>query len=167
MVQVTIGGADAPVLYAGPQGAFPGLDQINVQIPPMLAGEGLVLIQVTANGITANPELPSPLNKPRGRPGRPVSTPKIGRGQTGLPSSKSPCHPVSLFAQFTLRAALNLRFFAARRLLIKEQVVRYGASSKLSAYLEQLVRMRLSQKSARAIGSSTSGKLDQGAVVRL
>ena len=55
MVQVAINGIDAPVLYAGPQGDFPGLDQINAQIPTSLAGQGLVPIQVTINGTVANP----------------------------------------------------------------------------------------------------------------
>ena len=54
-VKVSIGGLDVPVLYAGPQGSFAGLDQINVQIPSSLAGKGTVLIQVTAGGIAANP----------------------------------------------------------------------------------------------------------------
>lgn len=54
-VQVTIGGLNAPALYAGAQGAFPGLDQINLEIPARLAGKGVVPIQVTAGGIAANP----------------------------------------------------------------------------------------------------------------
>jgi uncharacterized protein (TIGR03437 family) len=43
-----------PVSYPGPQGAFVGLDQVNVQLPASLAGKGNVTIQVTANGIAAN-----------------------------------------------------------------------------------------------------------------
>ena len=54
-VQVTIGGLDATVHYVGPQGQYAGLDQVNVQIPPALAGKGNVTIQLTANGIAANP----------------------------------------------------------------------------------------------------------------
>jgi uncharacterized protein (TIGR03437 family) len=54
-VVVTIGGLNAPVHYVGPQGQYIGLDQVNVQIPPALAGKGRVTIQVTANGIAANP----------------------------------------------------------------------------------------------------------------
>lgn len=53
--QATIGGLSAPVLYSGAQGAFPGLDQINLEIPARLAGKGAVPIQVTAGGIAANP----------------------------------------------------------------------------------------------------------------
>ncbi len=54
-VQVTIGGLNAPVHYVGPGGGFAGLDQINVQIPAALAGKGNVVIQVTVNGVSANP----------------------------------------------------------------------------------------------------------------
>ncbi len=50
-----VGGINAPVLYAGPQGGFAGLDQVNIQLPAALAGMGNVGIQVTAGGITANP----------------------------------------------------------------------------------------------------------------
>ena len=52
---MTIGGVSAPVLHAGPQSDFPGQDQINVQIPARLAGAGVMPVQVTANGIAANP----------------------------------------------------------------------------------------------------------------
>jgi uncharacterized protein (TIGR03437 family) len=54
-VTVTIGGVNATVAYAGEQGSFAGLDQANVLIPPSLAGKGQVTIQLTANGIAANP----------------------------------------------------------------------------------------------------------------
>jgi uncharacterized protein (TIGR03437 family) len=53
-VAVTIGGIVAPVLYAGPQNQYPGLDQINVQIPPGLAGKGEVDVVVLVNGKAAN-----------------------------------------------------------------------------------------------------------------
>jgi uncharacterized protein (TIGR03437 family) len=43
------------VLYAGPQGSVPGLDQVNVQIPSSLAGSGNANIQLTAGGVAANP----------------------------------------------------------------------------------------------------------------
>jgi uncharacterized protein (TIGR03437 family) len=52
--RVKIGGADAEVLYAGWQGQFAGLDQVNVQIPRSLAGRGLTDIVLTLNGQTAN-----------------------------------------------------------------------------------------------------------------
>jgi uncharacterized protein (TIGR03437 family) len=54
-VQVTVGGVAAPVLYAGPQGLSPGLDQVNVQLPASLAGKGNVNVQLTAGGLAANP----------------------------------------------------------------------------------------------------------------
>lgn len=55
-VQATIGGVPATVLYAGAQGSFSGLDQINLIIPPALAGgpERSVEIRLSVNGIDAN-----------------------------------------------------------------------------------------------------------------
>ena len=53
-VKVSVGGTDVPVPFAGAQGGFVGLDQVNVQLPRSLAGKGNVTIQVTANGIAAN-----------------------------------------------------------------------------------------------------------------
>ncbi|MGH9647929.1 MAG: IPT/TIG domain-containing protein, partial [Bryobacteraceae bacterium] len=53
-VSVTIGGANAQVLYAGPQGAFVGEDQVNVLIPRSLAGMGNVPIVLTADGESSN-----------------------------------------------------------------------------------------------------------------
>src|SRR5579872_3490689 len=38
----TIGGVNAPVLFAGAQGQYPGLDQVNVQVPLVLRGVGEV-----------------------------------------------------------------------------------------------------------------------------
>jgi uncharacterized protein (TIGR03437 family) len=54
-VTCTIGGVTVPVLYAGPQPEFPGLDQVNVALPRSLAGKGLVTVTVVADGRTANP----------------------------------------------------------------------------------------------------------------
>jgi|GEM_PF-559341 len=53
-VSVTIGGLDAAVAYAGPQGSIAGLDQVNVLIPAALAGSGTVNIVLTAAGLAAN-----------------------------------------------------------------------------------------------------------------
>jgi uncharacterized protein (TIGR03437 family) len=53
-VQVTIGGTGATVLYAGPEGVYPGVDQVNVVIPQSLAGGGSVPIVVSAGGVTSN-----------------------------------------------------------------------------------------------------------------
>jgi len=53
-VTVTLKGINAPLVYAGPQGVSPGLDQVNVSIPSQLVGGGLVNVVLTASGITAN-----------------------------------------------------------------------------------------------------------------
>ncbi len=50
----TFGGTEAPLLYAGPQGGFVGLDQLNVRIPTSLRGRGDVSINVTLEGLTSN-----------------------------------------------------------------------------------------------------------------
>jgi uncharacterized protein (TIGR03437 family) len=52
-VVVTVNGVNAPVLYAGAQG-YPGVDQVNIQLPASLAGKGNVSVQLTASGIAAN-----------------------------------------------------------------------------------------------------------------
>jgi uncharacterized protein (TIGR03437 family) len=51
---VTIGGQEAQVSFAGDQGSFAGLDQVNVLIPRSLAGSGTVNIVLTASGQRAN-----------------------------------------------------------------------------------------------------------------
>jgi uncharacterized protein (TIGR03437 family) len=53
-VSVAINGVNAPVLYAGPQGSVFGFDQVNVLLPPQLAGIGMVNIALTAASIGAN-----------------------------------------------------------------------------------------------------------------
>jgi uncharacterized protein (TIGR03437 family) len=53
-VSCTIGGVSARVLYAGPQYTFDGLDQVNVQIPPELAGQGEVNITLSVDGQLSN-----------------------------------------------------------------------------------------------------------------
>jgi uncharacterized protein (TIGR03437 family) len=53
-VSATANGVKANVTYAGPQGGEPGFDQVNIIIPPSLAGAGWVNVQVTAAGIPAN-----------------------------------------------------------------------------------------------------------------
>ena len=55
-VSATAAGNGIPVLYAGPQGVQPGLDQLNVMLPPELAAGGAqsVPIVLTASGQTAN-----------------------------------------------------------------------------------------------------------------
>jgi uncharacterized protein (TIGR03437 family) len=54
-VNVKVGGLDAPVTYAGEQGEFAGLDQINVQLPRSLCGRGEVDVTLTVDGKSANP----------------------------------------------------------------------------------------------------------------
>jgi uncharacterized protein (TIGR03437 family) len=55
-VSVTIDGRAARVLYAGAQGSFSGLDQINVEMPASLAGGGQrrVEVVVTVNNVAVN-----------------------------------------------------------------------------------------------------------------
>lgn len=53
-VWCTIGGVAAPVLYAGPQNGFAGLDQVNVAIPAELAGRGEVDVVLSVDGQLAN-----------------------------------------------------------------------------------------------------------------
>ena len=53
-VDVKIGNIDAPVLFAGAQGQFAGLDQVNVSLPPALAGRGQLVVTVTVDGQTSN-----------------------------------------------------------------------------------------------------------------
>jgi uncharacterized protein (TIGR03437 family) len=54
-VSATIGGAAVPVAYAGPQGTYPGLDQINIPLPQSLAGKGKVDVVISASGKPSNP----------------------------------------------------------------------------------------------------------------
>ncbi len=44
----------AQVLYAGAQGTFPGLDQVNLKLPASLAGKGSVDIQLIVDGVITN-----------------------------------------------------------------------------------------------------------------
>ena len=53
-VQATLAGQSADVLYAGPQGAFPGLDQVNVRLPRLLAGKGLIDLAVAVENQVSN-----------------------------------------------------------------------------------------------------------------
>jgi uncharacterized protein (TIGR03437 family) len=53
-VACKIGGVDAPVLYAGAQGALAGLDQVNVAVPRALSGRGEVDLALTVEGKAAN-----------------------------------------------------------------------------------------------------------------
>lgn len=53
-VVMKIGGLSADALYAGPQGSFAGLDQLNVLLSRNLVGRGEVDVAVQANGKQAN-----------------------------------------------------------------------------------------------------------------
>lgn len=55
-VTATIDGQSATVHYAGAQGQFSGLDQLNIEIPGSLAGgpERRVEVAITVNGVAAN-----------------------------------------------------------------------------------------------------------------
>ena len=52
-VQATVGGQPAEVLFAGPQGTFAGLDQLNIRLPRNLNG-GESEIVLTINGRASN-----------------------------------------------------------------------------------------------------------------
>jgi uncharacterized protein (TIGR03437 family) len=53
-VSAAMSDAQSEVTYAGPQGGFVGLDQINVRIPRSLAGRGIVNVALAADGNAAN-----------------------------------------------------------------------------------------------------------------
>ncbi|MGE0131650.1 MAG: SBBP repeat-containing protein [Blastocatellales bacterium] len=53
-VTAQIGGESAEVLFAGAQGGFIGLDQLNIRLPRSLAGRGDVEVTLTVDGKTAN-----------------------------------------------------------------------------------------------------------------
>jgi uncharacterized protein (TIGR03437 family) len=53
-VSVKIGNVNAPVTFAGPQGQYAGLDQVNVSLPASLQGRGQLVITITVNGLTTN-----------------------------------------------------------------------------------------------------------------
>jgi uncharacterized protein (TIGR03437 family) len=53
-VSARIGGRQAAPQYAGPQGGFEGLDQVNVALPRALSGAGVVEVALTVDGLTSN-----------------------------------------------------------------------------------------------------------------
>ncbi len=53
-VQATVQGVSVPVTYAGPQPQIPGLDQVNLLLPPGLAGQGLSSVVLSVDGLVAN-----------------------------------------------------------------------------------------------------------------
>jgi len=53
-VTCTIGGVSVPILYAGPQPSFAGLDQVNVQLPATLRGMGTADLLLSVDGQASN-----------------------------------------------------------------------------------------------------------------
>jgi uncharacterized protein (TIGR03437 family) len=53
-VIATIQGVRAKVTFAGPLGGFEGVDQLNIAIPPELAGQGQVNVRLVVNGQASN-----------------------------------------------------------------------------------------------------------------
>ena len=53
-VTCTVGGVTVPVLYAGAQSTFAGLDQVNIQLIPSLKGMGAAPVIVTVDGQATN-----------------------------------------------------------------------------------------------------------------
>ena len=54
-VSVRIGGVEVPVVYAGQQGDYAGLDQVNMRLPRQLAGRGTLTLSLEIEGMLANP----------------------------------------------------------------------------------------------------------------
>lgn len=54
-VKAFMGGLEAEVLYAGPQGQYAGLDQLNIRIPPTLRGRGEITVELELDGRLTNP----------------------------------------------------------------------------------------------------------------
>jgi uncharacterized protein (TIGR03437 family) len=54
-ITCTVGGLPAPVQSAGAQGQYPAFDQVNIQLPPSLAGMGTVNVILTVDGQASNP----------------------------------------------------------------------------------------------------------------
>ena len=52
---LTLGGTSVPPLFAGTQGGFVGVDQLNLQLPRSLAGRGEVDLLLSVDGQPANP----------------------------------------------------------------------------------------------------------------
>ncbi|MCC6294858.1 MAG: hypothetical protein IT164_19560 [Bryobacterales bacterium] len=54
-VRLFVGGVSLPVQYAGPQGGYAGLDQVNAgPLPAALGGAGLIAVQLEVDGELAN-----------------------------------------------------------------------------------------------------------------
>ena len=53
-VSALVGTTTLPVIYAGPQSGFAGVDQVNILLPPTLSGTGVANVQLTVDGIMSN-----------------------------------------------------------------------------------------------------------------
>jgi uncharacterized protein (TIGR03437 family) len=53
-MRVFLNDEEVAPMFSGAQGTFAGLDQINIAIPPSLAGAGNVVIRVEAAGQSSN-----------------------------------------------------------------------------------------------------------------
>jgi uncharacterized protein (TIGR03437 family) len=53
-VTVTVGPTSVPAIYAGTQGQFEGLDQVNFQLPASLIGQGVVDLTIRVDGQQSN-----------------------------------------------------------------------------------------------------------------
>ena len=53
-VKVLVDGVETPVIFAGTQGQYAGLDQINIQLPRALSGRGEVTVTLVVQNKTAN-----------------------------------------------------------------------------------------------------------------
>ncbi len=54
IVSATVQGVSVPITSLGPQGTYPGLDQINLLLPQSLAGAGMVNVAVSIVGVASN-----------------------------------------------------------------------------------------------------------------
>ncbi len=53
-VSATVGNSNVEVLYAGDQGFYAGVDQVNIRLPRSLSGGGEIPIAVNVDGVAAN-----------------------------------------------------------------------------------------------------------------
>jgi uncharacterized protein (TIGR03437 family) len=51
-VQVKIGAMALSPDYAGPQGQYPGLDQVNVRLPGLLSGSGVQQLSILGSSVS-------------------------------------------------------------------------------------------------------------------
>ena len=51
---VWVGGISVPVVFAGNQGTYPGMQQVNIQLPPSLQGSGRLQVVVEQAGLRSN-----------------------------------------------------------------------------------------------------------------